>query len=86
MYRLVLSEEARRIYAKSQLPLARKLGRCFAHIEADPRAGNNVKPLKGPLAGRWRYRVGDHRIVYSIDDSSRIISVITIAHRKDVYD
>jgi hypothetical protein len=52
MYRVVLSSEARRIYEEANVPLARKLVKCFARIEADPRSGNNVKPLKGPLAGR----------------------------------
>ena len=86
MYKLVLSDEARRIYEKAQLPLARKLAKCFARLEADPRAGNNVRALTGLLAGRWRYRVGDHRVVYWIDDTSAIVSVVTIANRKDVYD
>jgi mRNA interferase RelE/StbE len=63
MYKLVLSDEARRTYEKAQVPLARKLAKCFARLEDDPRAGNNVKALTGQLAGLWRYRVGDHRIV-----------------------
>jgi mRNA interferase RelE/StbE len=33
----------------------------------------------------WRIRVGTWRIVYSIDDSSRTVSIDRIRHRKDVY-
>jgi mRNA interferase RelE/StbE len=86
MYRLVLSDNARRIYEAAQAPLARKLARCFARIEAAPRRGNNVKSLKGPLAGHFRYRVGDYRIVYSVEDKTRTVCVVTIAHRRDAYD
>lgn len=86
MYRVVLSREAQGVYADAELPLARKLANCFARLEANPRAGNNVKPLKGPLVGFFRYRVGDHRVVYSIDDATRTVSVITIVHRRDAYD
>jgi mRNA interferase RelE/StbE len=33
----------------------------------------------------WRVRVGDHRIVYGIDDEQRIVEILNIAHRRDVY-
>lgn len=74
------------MYGAAGVALARKLARCFTRLEADPRAGNNIKALKGPLAGLFRYRVGDHRVVYSVDDATRTVSVITIAHRRSVYD
>ena len=86
MYRLVLSREAQRIYTTAEVPLARKLARCFARLEIEPRSGNNVKALKGPLEGSFRYRVGDYRVVYSISESTQVVTVITIAHRRDVYD
>ncbi len=33
----------------------------------------------------YRLRSGDYRLVYSIDDNDKIIKVLSIAHRKDVY-
>jgi mRNA interferase RelE/StbE len=33
----------------------------------------------------WRMRVGDYRVVYSIDDFSKVIDVSVIRHRRDVY-
>ncbi|MEW6715108.1 MAG: type II toxin-antitoxin system RelE/ParE family toxin [Nitrospirota bacterium] len=33
----------------------------------------------------YRLRSGDYRVVYSIDDAEKIIKVLSIAHRKDVY-
>jgi mRNA interferase RelE/StbE len=88
MYELVLSREAQRFYQRCDQPAARKLARCFAALEQDPRpprAGNNVKPLKGPFTGSIRYRVGDLRVVYTINGATRTVFVITIADRKDVY-
>ena len=48
----------------------------------DPRPPGCVK-----LKGRedWRIRVGDYRIVYGIDDEQRIVEVLNVAHRRDVY-
>jgi mRNA interferase RelE/StbE len=59
MYKLVLSREAQRTYQAAERPLARKLAKCFRQIEVNPRQGNNVKALKGPLAGFLRFRTGD---------------------------
>ena len=33
----------------------------------------------------WRMRVGDYRVVYSIDDFSKAVDVSVIRHRGDVY-
>ena len=35
---------------------------------------------------RWRVRVGDYRIVYSIDDQRKAVDITRISHRKDVYE
>ena len=39
------------------------------------------------LAGRegWRIRVGDFRVIYQIDDLARVICVLHIGHRRDIY-
>jgi len=33
----------------------------------------------------YRLRSGDYRVIYSIDDKNKIIKVLSIAHRKEVY-
>lgn len=44
------------------------------------------KPLRYSLKGHRRLRVGDYRIVYRIDPHQRIVHVLAIKHRKEVYD
>lgn len=52
-------------------------------------AGNprpvGCKKLNG-YKDRWRIRVGNYRVVYTIDDGRRSVDVTRIAHRKDAYD
>ncbi|HXW41676.1 MAG TPA: type II toxin-antitoxin system RelE/ParE family toxin [Xanthobacteraceae bacterium] len=44
------------------------------------------RPLTGDLKGLWRYRVGDYRIVAAIEDDRFVVLVVTIGHRREVYD
>jgi mRNA interferase RelE/StbE len=86
MYSVELSREAQRFYERCDITIYKKLSRCFAALERNPRVGNNVKALKGRFAGSYRYRLGDLRVVYTINDREVIVYVITIAKRSDVYE
>lgn len=44
------------------------------------------KPLSGNLAGFWRYRVRDYRIICQIIDQEWTILVVAVGHRKNIYD
>jgi len=85
MYEVVLSAEAQEIYASADQALAKKLARCFEQLEQSPRYHPNIKPLKGDFAGYYRYRIGDYRVIYLVDDETNQILVNTIAHRREVY-
>ena len=61
--------------------------RVFPHIEAlghEPRP-HGSKKLRGPLA-LWRIRVGDYRVIYSIDAIKRIVDVSAVRHRSKAYE
>lgn len=49
----------------------------------DPRASG--KALQGNLAGYWRWRVGDYRIIASIEHQEVLILVVDVAHRARIY-
>jgi mRNA interferase RelE/StbE len=44
------------------------------------------RPLTRDLKGLWRYRVGDYRIVASIEEDRFVVLVVTVGHRREVYD
>ncbi|MCL2786632.1 MAG: type II toxin-antitoxin system RelE/ParE family toxin [Methanomassiliicoccaceae archaeon] len=44
------------------------------------------KALTGSLAGIWRYRVGNHRVLAEIKDGELVILVIDVGDRKNVYE
>ena len=43
------------------------------------------KPLKLGLEGLHSARRGDYRVIYRTDDQRRLVTVIAIEHRSDVY-
>ncbi len=43
------------------------------------------KALQENLDDKWRYRVGDYRILAKIEDEKVIITVVEIGHRRDIY-
>jgi mRNA interferase RelE/StbE len=86
MFEVILAPEAQAFFAAADPPLARKLARCFAQLERDPRRHNNIKRLSGALSGRLRYRVGDWRVIYRVEDTDRQVHVLLIAHRSEVYE
>ncbi|MCP4664004.1 MAG: type II toxin-antitoxin system RelE/ParE family toxin [bacterium] len=51
--------------------------------DEDPRRFG--ESLAGVLAGLWRYRVGDYRIICRIESSRLVVVVVRIGHRKEVY-
>ena len=50
----------------------------------DPRAFG--KPLRQGLAGLWRYRVGDYRLICRIEDERVVVFVLKVGHRREIYD
>lgn len=43
------------------------------------------KALTGNLAGLWRYRIGDYRLIAEIKDDKLSILAISIGHRREIY-
>jgi mRNA interferase RelE/StbE len=51
-------------------------------LASDPRPPGTEK-LSG--AEKYRLRQGDYRVLYSVDDSRKILVIVKIGHRRDVY-
>jgi mRNA interferase RelE/StbE len=49
----------------------------------DPRAFG--RPLRGDKVGLWRYRVGNYRMICSIEEKAATVLVLRIGHRREVY-
>lgn len=54
-------------------------------LKKNPYYGPNIKRLKGKYSEYLRYRIGNYRLFYKVDNEKIIIFIIDIAHRKDAY-
>ena len=81
-YKTSLSASARKDLDQLDHSLQIRIIKKLKALEANPRSQGAIK-LSG--SSSWRVRVGDYRIIYEIQDSQLIVSVIKIGHRRDLY-
>jgi mRNA interferase RelE/StbE len=75
--------ELRKLAAETQQTILHYLRKHIAG-SSDPRQFG--KPLRMNLAGLWRYRVGDYRLICRFEDSRLIVLVVKVGHRREVYE
>ena len=75
--------ELRKHDARSQQTILSYLRERIAG-DADPRRFG--KPLRRNLAGLWRYRVEDYRLICRIENERVVVLVLQVGHRRDVYE
>ncbi len=75
-------KELRALDHSIQRRILRFTGKRLTAAEDPRRLG---KALGGNLAGLWRYRVGDYRLVCTIEDDRLIVLILGVGHRSAVY-
>lgn len=82
-YRIELRPAAVRALKKLDPPIRSRVQGAIALLAEDPRP-----PAARALRGRpgLRVRVGDYRIIYTVVDDVLLVVVVTVGHRRDVYE
>ena len=84
MYTISIKPSALKEINKLPTPTIKKIGKAIDGLSKNPRP-DGVKKLKGSDEELYRIRIGDYRIVYSIEDEIKIIDILKVGHRKDIY-
>jgi len=74
----IRKKEYKNIYKKIQVYV-------YPQLQKNPYFGRNIRKLKGDLKNLYRFRVGDYRLFYLIDEDKKILYIADLHHRKDAY-
>ncbi|MEO1209165.1 MAG: type II toxin-antitoxin system RelE/ParE family toxin [Cyanobacteria bacterium J06638_20] len=83
-YQILILPAAQRQLKKLPATFQQALVTRIEYLAENPRPAN-CKKLKG-RQNQYRIRVGDYRIIYSIEDARLAVRVIKVGHRRDVYE
>ncbi len=82
-YKIFFVRSARKELEKLQLKSANRIVNKIELLSKSPRP-KGCKKLQGP-DDLWRIRIGDYRIIYSINDKKRLIEIMIVRHRSEAY-
>lgn len=83
MYEVVIERRAERDFRRLPPEIFDRIARAAQTLAENPRP-EGCRKLEGS-DNDWRIRVGDYRVLYEIDDSERIVRIMRVRHRRDVY-
>jgi mRNA interferase RelE/StbE len=75
--------ELRKLDVTTQQAILRYLRERIA-AAGDPRRFG--RPLRRNLAGLWRYRVSDYRLICRLEENRLVVLVLQVGHRREVYE
>jgi mRNA interferase RelE/StbE len=83
-YTIVWTTQALRELRKLDASITKRVLAAVTRLAENPRP-HGARALAGEPPGMLRLRVGDYRVVYQIDDGQIIVTVVRVAHRREVY-
>ncbi len=83
-YEVLIKPAAQRQLKKLPRAVQGNLIALIEQLAQDPRPPG-CKKLKGRQS-QYRVRLGDYRVVYSIEEIALVVRVIKVGHRRDIYE
>jgi mRNA interferase RelE/StbE len=83
-YAVEIAPSAAKSLKKIEKRARLRLAGAIELLAVDPRPPG-ARMLRGGEHGRWRLRLGEYRVVYTIADDRLIVLVLRVAHRREVY-
>ena len=78
-YRIIIDKKAEKFIRKQAERVQERLLKAIYKLPE----GTDIKKLKG--SELFRLRVGNYRVIYSVDDGIKVITIENIDNRGDVY-
>ena len=82
MYQAVFSRRAQKAFLKLAKKDAERIKETIKKLSLEPRVSGTIKLTNAPVA-QYRYRVGNWRILFDIDDDGDILEILDIRKRDE---
>ena len=80
MYEVILARQAQRALRRLPQRDAQRIIQALVRLRENPRMPDVIK-LEGAAIGTYRYRIGNYRILFDINDQVRTVEVLDIRRR-----
>jgi mRNA interferase RelE/StbE len=84
VYRLRIIPTATRELERLVKPVARRIAERINWLAANL-DDIRPEPYKGDLAGLYKFRVGDYRVIFQILHDEKVIVIHQVGHRSEIY-
>lgn len=81
-YRVSITTSAQRRFKKLSHQIQKRARQKLLSLEHNPRPFGSQKLKSSEF---YRLRIGDYRIIYSVNDTHKSVVILDIAHRREVY-
>ncbi len=81
-YKLETTRRFEKDFRKLASDLKQRIDKQIRVLEAQP----SGKRLRGEFEGSYSLRLGDYRVIYWVDEAGKRIILLTVAHRRTVYE
>ena len=85
MYSIDITKNAFKEIAALPIKTKAQVSKAIDGLQENPRPVG-CKKLKGETDYLWRVRVGNYRIIYTIEDIIKVIEIRKVGHRKDIHE
>lgn len=81
--RLIFARSAFRQFQKLDRALQKRIDEKLRFYISQKNLLQFAEPLKDTRFGEWRFRIGDYRVLFDVEDDK--ILVLKVGHRKEIY-
>lgn len=83
--KIIFSDKAKKEFLKLDKAIQKQIKNFLTKLATIDDPKSRGKALVGNLAGFWRYRVGNYRLLCRIIENELVIVVVEVGHRSEIY-
>ena len=86
-YKLQLTKKAKNDFLGLQKAMQKRIAKKLKYYISNNNPLKYAKKLKDNRLGTYRFRIGDYRVIFDVDNKANItiLIILRVKHRKEVY-